>query len=282
MELPPLLPMAFVPAWIRRCRSNPVIIFGFLLHWHKAGSIVPLRWIFGITIIQRKVWNPKTEGSNWLCLLCIKMNLTYLLTEYVVAGLPRNRNIQGYCREYTYICVQDTCVYLIYLIYPLWVFNSDLLWLPHQNSYYSEFFFMLLISLKDEPKLNPAVNSSPSSWGKTWITMTQQSSTALSMERTSSSVWKISGRPGKHPKVKKGQKAKKSFPKSAKEFGFQMPWAECAALRRNVLLFSSLGPGLVPFQLPFRGVDSQDFLGVGTSKLFLLHQRIGSCFVPLP
>lgn len=97
-------------------------------------------------------------------------------------------------------------------------------------------FFMLLISMKDEPKLNAAVNSSPSSWGKTWITMTQQSSTALSMERTSSSVWRTSGRPGKHQKVKKGTEPRNPFPGGA-EFGLQVPWAGCAALRRVVLLF---------------------------------------------
>lgn len=70
---------------------------------------------------------------------------------------------------------------------------------------------MLLMSLKDEPKPNPAVNSSPSSWGKTWITMTLQSSTARSMEKTSSSVWRISGRPGKHLKVKKRARSQETL-----------------------------------------------------------------------
>lgn len=137
-----------------------------------------------------------------------------------------------------------------------------------------QIFFMLLISLKDEPKLNAAVNSSPSSWGKTWITMTQQSSTALSMERTSSSVWRTSGRPGKHQKVKKGKEPRNPFPGVA-EFGLQVPWAGCAALRRVVLLFL---PCTRPcaLQLPFWGVDSQDFLRAAPSKLFLLHLSVAT------
>lgn len=92
------------------------------------------------------------------------------------------------------------CISNIYLIYP---FLNYLFWIPVKIITIQIYFFCSSSSLKDEPKANPAVNSSPSSWGKTWITMTQQSSTALSMEKTNSSVWKISGRPGKHLKVKK-------------------------------------------------------------------------------
>lgn len=109
---------------------------------------------------------------------------------------------------------------------------------------------MLLISLKDEPKLNPAVNSSPSSWGKTWITMTQRSSTALSMERTSSSVWRTSGRPGKHLKVIKGKKPKNPFPGVPKSLDCRCP-GQSVQLWGGMCCFSSLVPGLVLFQLPF-------------------------------
>lgn len=155
---------------------------------------------------------------------------------------------------------------------------------------------MLLISLKDESKNNPAVYSSPSSWGRTWIIMTQQSSTAPSMEKTSSLVWKISGRPGRLLKVKKDKQANWNSPlhpschKSDKHFGFHITLATvCVPPRKNMLLLLLL---LCTSTLPASFVGGvggafQDFIGLGTSQLLVLafeygHKSIKCCFVFLP
>lgn len=148
------------------------------------------------------------------------------------------------------------------------------------------FFFMLPISLKDDPKLNAAVNSSPSSWGKTWITMTQQSSTALSMERTSSSVWRTSGRPGKHQKVKKGKEpTKESFPRSGRVWVAGALGRVCSS-QEGCAAFPPLYQALcspAPFlRCGFPGFPQGCSFQALPAAPERGHQRISSCFVPLP
>lgn len=201
---------------------------------------------------SKKICNPKTQGSNYPFSV-LKFNIFNIFIYWIFPGWSsQEQKYSGVCRKYIYICIKDRCVWLLYLIYPLYY---DF---PIKIISVQLFFMLLIISLKDEAKPNPAVNSSPSSWGKTWITMTQQSSTALSMEKTNSSVWRISGRPGKHLKVKKGKKSRNPFPRFWVSGGLGR---QCSS-QRDVLLFPFLGCGFPAFP---RG-----------SRMLLLHLSMAS------